>query len=83
MSLEKTPQWQALPCGGFISTQFVFQTVENQNAANTVYVQKSTVDGQYAEANPTAPKKYVFKTDRERMQYIIGCRGVVPGASGY
>jgi hypothetical protein len=83
MSLEKTPQIQALPCGGFISTVFTFQSVQVQNAANSVYVQKSTVDGQYAAANPTAPKKYTFKSDYERMQYILGCRGTVPGASGY
>jgi hypothetical protein len=83
MSLEKTPQWQALPCGGFISTAFTYQTVGIQNAANSVYIQKSTVDGQYAAANPAAPKKYTFKTDYERMQYIIGKRGVVPGSSGY
>jgi hypothetical protein len=83
MSLDKTPQIQALPCGGFISTVFTYQNVGIQNAANSVYIQKSTVDGQYAAANAAAPKKYTFKTDYERMQYIIGCRGVVPGASGY
>jgi hypothetical protein len=83
MSQDATPKTYPLPTGGFISTTFVFQSVQVQGAANSVYVQKSTVDGQYAAANPTAPRKYNFKTDYERMQYIIGQRGSVPGASGY
>jgi hypothetical protein len=83
MSLEATPKIQSLPFGGFISTVFTFQSVQVQNAANSVYVQKSTVDGQYATANPSAPKKYTFKTDYERMQYIIGQQGTVPRASGF
>ncbi len=78
-----SPQIQPLPHGGVISTAFVFQSVKIQNAANTVYLQKSTVDAQYAVTNPTAPKKYIFRTDYERMQYIIGRQGTVPGASGY
>jgi hypothetical protein len=78
-----SPQIQVLPFGGVISTAFVFQAVNIQNAANTVYVQKSTVDGEYAASNPVAPKKYIFRTDYERMQYIIGRQGSVPGASGY
>jgi hypothetical protein len=83
MSQDATPKLSQLPYGGFISTTFVFESVQVQAAANSVYVQKSTVDGQYAQANPLAPKKYNFKTDYERMQYIIGQRGTVPGASGY
>lgn len=83
MSLEATPKIQTLPCGGFISTVFTFQSVQIQNAANSVYVQKSTVDGQFATSNPSAPKKYTFKTDYERMQYIIGQQGTCPRASGF
>ncbi len=83
MSLDHTPKIETLPCGGFISTVFTYQTAQVQNAANSVYVAKSTIDGQYAAQNPTAPKKYIFKTDYERMQYIIGRQGSVPGASGY
>jgi hypothetical protein len=83
MSLEATPKIQSLPCGGFISTIFTFQSVQVQNAANSVYVQKSTIDGQNAASNPSAPKKYIFKTDYERMQYIIGRQGTCPGASGF
>ena len=84
MSLDATPKTYPLPDGkGFISTVFTFQTVQIQAAANSVYVAKSTADGLYASSNATAPKKYNFKTDYERMQYIIGRQGTVPGASGY
>ena len=83
MSQSQTPKVYALPTGGFISTNFIYQSTDIQNAANSVYVQKSTVDAEYAAMNPTAPKKYTFKTDYERMQYLIGRTGSVPGASGY
>ena len=80
---DHSPQIQYLPCGGIISTAFVFETVDIQRVANAVYVQKSTTDGLYAASNPVAPKKYTFKTDYERMQFIIGRQGSAPGASGY
>ena len=80
---DANPKIQVLPYGGVISTAFVFQSVNIQNAANSVYFQKSTVDAQYAAANPRAPKKYIFRTDYERMQYIIGQQGTARGASGY
>ncbi len=83
MSLDASPQKQALPCGGFISTAFTFNTVAVQNAANFTYVAKSTADGLYSLSNATAPKKYTFKSDRERMLYIIGRQGSVAGCSGY
>lgn len=83
MSQDFTPKKYSLPFGGFISTVFTYESKDVQNAANSVYVHKSTVDGEYAAANPTAPKKYAFKSDRERMQYILGQRGVIPGATGY
>ena len=81
--MDASPKTVALPTGGFISTVFVYQSVDIQRAANSVYVQKSTADGLYAASNAAAPKKYTFKTDYERMQYIIGMRGSIPGASGY
>jgi hypothetical protein len=83
MSQDATPKTYPLPYGGFISTSFVFQSVQVQGAANMVYVAKSTADGLYASSNATAPRKYNFKSDYERMQYIIGQRGSIPGASGY
>jgi hypothetical protein len=83
MSQDNTPKIQALPYGGFVSTLFTYSSKDVQNAANSVYVHKSTTDAFYAAQNPTAPKKYTFKTDKERMQYIIGQRGTIPGATGY
>jgi hypothetical protein len=83
MSQDATPKTYPLPYGGFISTTFVFQSPQVQGAANSVYAAKSTADGLYASSNALAPKKYNFKTDYERMQYIIGQRGTIPGASGY
>ena len=47
---------------------FVFSTVDKQNAANMVYTNMSTMNGQ----QPMAKKQ--FKTDRERMQYLLGQR---------
>jgi hypothetical protein len=79
-----TPEWTQLRCGGgFVSTTFVFQTVQNQNAANSVYVAKSTADAAYLSSNAQTPKKYTFKSDWERMQYILGRTGSAPGCTGY
>jgi len=80
---DRSPQVITLPSGGVISTLFVYESVGVQNAANTIYVHKSTLDGLASAANPLTPKKYIFRTDYERMQYIIGRRGVVPKCSGY
>lgn len=81
MSLEATPKKIDLPCGGVVSTAFVFQSVAVQAAANSTYVLKSTIDGQYAASNPNAPRKYQFKSDAERMQYIIGRSATSPGCA--
>jgi hypothetical protein len=83
MSDIKSPQLEYLPYGGVVSTVFVFQGVGVQNAANSVYLQKSTADAFYAATNPKAPNTYKFKTYYERMQYIIGRQGTQRGASGY
>ena len=55
-----------------MSTTFTFQTPQIQNAANSVYVAKSTADALYLTSNASAPKTYTFKSDWERMQYILG-----------
>jgi hypothetical protein len=82
MSLESSPRTSALPRGGFVSTIFTYNSVGVQNAANSVYVQKSTIDGQNA-ADPTkAGRVYTFKSDYERMQYLIGRVGTVPRCTG-
>lgn len=78
LATDKSPQVIALPSGGFISTVFTHQSTEVQAAANSVYVHKSTMDGLAAAARPLAPSKYIFRTDYERMQYIIGRRGACP-----
>ena len=78
---EANPKVQFLPSGGVVSTAFVFQTADYQNAANSVYVYKSTLDASYAGSNVN--KKYNFKSDRERMQYLIGRQATSPRCSGY
>lgn len=80
---SNTPEWYALPTGGYVSTVFTYQSADIQRAANSVYVQKSTFDAQAIASNAATPKKYTFKTDYERMQYLIGQFGSVPRASGY
>ena len=81
MSQDATPKKVVLPCGGVISTAFTFQSVAVQAAANATYVLKSTIDGQNITTNPSAPRKYQFKTDAERMQYIIGRSALTPGCA--
>lgn len=61
------------PCITSISTIFVFDTVQVQKAANTVYEFKNTFDT--LPSNAAKGIKYQFKTDFERMQYIIGRQG--------
>ena len=83
LAADRSPQIVTLPDGQVISTPFVYDSAAIQRAANSVYVRKSTIDAQNLAANPSAPLKYIFRTDYERMQYIIGKRGVARGASGY
>jgi hypothetical protein len=61
------------PCIVKVSTIFVFDTVQVQKAANTVYEFKAAYDA--LPANAGKGLKYQFKTDFERMQYIIGRQG--------
>ena len=72
-----SPQVQALPTGGYISTSMVFQTKDFQNSANSTYLYVSSFNA----TNPNTP--YTFKTDRERMLFKIGQLATVPGAGGY
>ncbi len=60
-------------CQTKISTIFVLGSPTDQASANSVYVYKSTIDNQ--PANLASGKKYQFKTDFERMQYLIGLYG--------
>lgn len=76
-----SPKTIALPGGGTVTTPFVFQTRDSQNAANSVYAQVSTVNAENKAKGSVAT--YTFKTDYERMQYLQGQFALAPGASGY
>lgn len=56
-----------------VSTIFVYDSPQAQNAANSVYEYKKAIDS--LPANVASGKKYQFKTDFERMQYILGLYG--------
>jgi hypothetical protein len=53
-----------------VSTIFVFDNRDFQAGANTVYVYTSTANGQMN--SMTTGRSVQFKTDLERMQYLIG-----------
>ena len=66
-------------CGSIVSTIFVFNSQGAQTAANTVYASKKG-DLTSSIAGTLAPGvdhgvKLVFKTDYERMQYLMGLYG--------
>jgi hypothetical protein len=56
-----------------VSTIFVFDSPTVQMAANTVYVQAQAFNA--LPANASRGIKYQFKTDFERMQYLMGLYG--------
>jgi hypothetical protein len=60
------------PCDISRNPVFILGTVQEQNAANTVYQYKTAYDLDLSGSN----KVYKFKTDRERMQYKIGLYGL-------
>ena len=65
-------------CQCAISTIFVFESPDVQNAANTVYVQKQRSDAAATAAaagSGKPPTLYQFKSDQERMQYLLGLYG--------
>jgi hypothetical protein len=64
-------------CQTRVSTIFVFGSIADQTAANMVYTSRR---GEYASsisgASPVQhTTKLMFKTDFERMQYLIGLYG--------
>jgi hypothetical protein len=66
-------------CQTRVSTIFVFDRVEVQNAANGIYLGKKG-DLTSSVAGTLLPGvnhnvKLVFKTDYERMQYLMGLYG--------
>jgi hypothetical protein len=69
---------QLVSCKATVSTIFIYDSPQVQNAANTVYVQKQASDAAastIAAQNGRPPVLYQFKTDAERMQYLIGLYG--------
>lgn len=70
---EASPRIEFLPGGGAISTIYTFVSPGFQLAANSVYVQKSTFDS--LPQNIAKGKLYTFKTQQERLQYLIGQLG--------
>ncbi len=62
--------WQSQSCKVKVSTPFVFESVAYQNAANNVYEYVTA----YNTANNAAVtgSNYKFKSDYERMQYVLG-----------
>jgi len=67
-------------CQVKVSTVFVFGTVGNQNAADTIYERKKAEYASSISGLPTSPNvqhgvNLMFKTDYERMQYILGLYG--------
>ena len=59
-------------CQGVTSTIFVFESPHYQQACNMIYVNCSTTDAYY-QTKAKGNTNYVkFKTDLERMQYLMG-----------
>jgi len=67
-------------CKVRVSTIFVFDNPGVQNAANTVYEQKKAYD--LAKNAAVTGNTYKFKSDFERMQYLLGQRNRQAGGSG-
>lgn len=80
MSGSTYPQLQPCPCQNTCpSTIFIFESVQWQNAANTVYEHQKAYN---ATNNATVTgKTYKFKSDYERMQALLGKFGRDPTCS--
>ena len=65
-------------CQTVVSTIFTFESPEYQKACNMIYVGVSTVNGANNN-NASGNGNYIkFKTDLERMQYLLGQYGYAP-----
>jgi hypothetical protein len=67
-------------CQTQVSTFFIFGTPQTQNAAETIYLQKvgeyaSSISGLPTANNVRHDVNLMFKTDYERMQYLMGLYG--------
>ena len=65
--------FEPCPCDVSRNPIYIFDTVQQQTAANTVYQHKAAFDA--AQAAKGSKAVYTFKTDRERMQYLAGLYG--------
>jgi len=64
-------------CQTAVSTIFVFESPGYQQACNMIYANVSTMDSQTT--NSQGNTNYIrFKSDLERMQYMLGLYGVGP-----
>lgn len=80
MSGINYPQLQPCPCQNTCpSTIFIFESVQWQNAANTVYEHQQAYNTK-TNARVTG-KTYKFKSDYERMQALLGKFGRDPTCS--
>jgi hypothetical protein len=67
-------------CQTFVSTVFIFKTPQVQTAAEMIYEAKkaelaSSISGLPSAANVRHDVNLLFKTDYERMQYLMGLYG--------
>ena len=72
MSPDSRPHIQVLPTGGYVSTLFVFNSVDYQRSAAAAYVAKSTADAVYISKDNTQNIRQNFKTYDEKTKYLIG-----------
>jgi len=72
MSQDSSPKIQVLPTGKYVSTLFVFNSVDYQKSAAAAYVAKSTADAVYMSKGNTQNIRANFKTYDEKMKYLIG-----------
>jgi hypothetical protein len=59
-------------CQTVVSTPFVFVSPGYQSACNNIYVNRSTTDSFVQRTNQNNTNYIKFKTDLERMQYLMG-----------
>jgi hypothetical protein len=78
MSVPGATSISPCPCTypNCVSTIFVFDNVQYQNSANTVFTRQQDFNAE--PRNLKKGKKYQFKNDYERMQALIGRFGVAP-----
>ena len=77
MSVPGATNTVPCPCTSqCVSTIFIFDTVQYQNSANTVFNRQQAFNA--TASNAVKGKKYQFKNDYERMQALIGRYGVAP-----